>query len=198
MSRDERKFHSFAEISKDNDEDMSVPETLLRAPAGRNVQNQLARGNLGDASNEPSSDLCRHASGPRNPISSDMRAEGGQNAVRSSENVQQSAEYSLLQPTSNKRNISDTNDSTSGCSIGNKKMRYCEMNLDGSSIQPLDLSSRVTSYETEGITGGEINRSQKIQSNISTSSAKCLSSALSSSKNSRDQGKKQECDVCRK
>ncbi|GIX99436.1 hypothetical protein CDAR_122911 [Caerostris darwini] len=34
---------------------MSLPETLLRAPAGRNVQNQLARLNVGDGSHEPSS-----------------------------------------------------------------------------------------------------------------------------------------------
>ncbi|GIY50085.1 hypothetical protein CEXT_266091 [Caerostris extrusa] len=48
------------------------------------------------------------------------------------------------------------------------------------------------SYKTDGIGDGEINSCQK----ISTSSAWCSRSALSSSKNSRD--KKHVCDVCRK
>ncbi|GIX93928.1 hypothetical protein CDAR_367411 [Caerostris darwini] len=215
MSKEERQFDSFGKISKDNEQNMSLPETLLRAPAGRNVQNQLARLNVGDGShepssgnmqnrprtgnvmlNEPSSGLFRHISGPRNPICSDMGAEGGQNVVRSSEIVQQSAGYSLLQPTSNKRNISNTNDSE--YSIRNKKMRTSEMNPNESSCQPLDLSIRGKPYETDGIRDGEINSCQKIQSNTSTSSEECSSSTLSSSKNSRDHGKKPTCDVCRK
>ncbi|GIY50072.1 hypothetical protein CEXT_266021 [Caerostris extrusa] len=130
MSKDERKCNTFAEISKDEEEeDMSILERPLRASAGSNVQNRLAAGNVGDGSSEPSPDLFRHTSGPRNPISSDMGAEKGQNVFRSSENVQQSAEYKV-EPSSNKRNISNT---VSGCSIGNKKMRYCEVNLKESS-----------------------------------------------------------------
>ncbi|GIX96382.1 hypothetical protein CDAR_592251 [Caerostris darwini] len=198
MSKDERKFVSFAEISKGKEENMSVPEMLLRAlPAWRNVQNQLTRGNVGDGSNEPSSDLYHRASEPRNPISSDMGAERGQNVDRSSENVQQYAEYSLLQPISNKRNISDTNHSVSGCSIGSKKMRTYEINPDESTCQPLDLSIRGPSYKTDVISCGENIRCQKIQSKISTSYKVCSGSDLSSSKNSRDQGKKHACDVCR-
>ncbi|GIY60045.1 hypothetical protein CDAR_25601 [Caerostris darwini] len=175
MSKDERKFDSFA---AEEEEDMSNLERLQRAPAGNNVQNRLARGNVGDASNEPTSDLFHFMSGPRNPICSDMGAEGGQNVIRSSENVQQSDEYSFLQPTSNKRNISDTKDSASGC----KKTRFCEMNPNESSCQPLDLSIRGASYKTDGIIDLENSSCQKVQSNNSTSSKECSGSALSSSK----------------
>ncbi|GIX97844.1 hypothetical protein CEXT_680441 [Caerostris extrusa] len=114
MSKEERKFDSFAEIPKDKEENMSLPETLLGAPPGRNVQNRLARRNVGDGTHEQSS-------GPRNHMSFDVGAEGGQNAVRSSENLQQSTGYFLLQPTSNKRNISDTQNCLPGCSVQNKK-----------------------------------------------------------------------------
>ncbi|GIY02685.1 hypothetical protein CDAR_126561 [Caerostris darwini] len=117
MSKYERKFDSFAEIPKDKEEDMSILETLLRAPAGSNVQNQLARGSVGDVSSEPLPHLIHRASEPRNSICSDVGAEGGQNVVRSSENVQKQ------KPTSNKRDLSKTNDSS--CNIRNKKMRNC-------------------------------------------------------------------------
>ncbi|GIY03974.1 hypothetical protein CDAR_40911 [Caerostris darwini] len=55
MSKDQRKFDSFGQISKDKDEVMSFPERLLRAPAGSSGQNHLARRNVGDGSHEPSS-----------------------------------------------------------------------------------------------------------------------------------------------
>ncbi|GIX93925.1 hypothetical protein CDAR_367391 [Caerostris darwini] len=55
MSKDERKFDSFGQISKDKEEDMSLPERPQRAPAGSNGQNHLARRNVGDGSHEPSS-----------------------------------------------------------------------------------------------------------------------------------------------
>ncbi|GIY50080.1 hypothetical protein CEXT_266061 [Caerostris extrusa] len=202
MSKDEKKFDSFGEISKDKEEKLSLPETLLGAPAGRNVQNQLAIGNGRDGShepssgnmqnrprtrnvmlNEPSSGLFQRISGPRNHTSFDVGAEGGQNVVRSSENVQKSAEYFSFQPTSNKRNIAITQDSLSGCSTRNKKLRYFEINSNESSCQPLDLSIRGASYKTDGISGGENSSFQKIQSNISTSSIECSSSV---------------CDVCSK
>ncbi|GIY48827.1 hypothetical protein CDAR_282721 [Caerostris darwini] len=121
MSKDERKFDSFGQISKDKEEDMSLPEMLLRAPAGSNGQNHLDRRNGGDGTHEPSS-------GPGNHMSFEVGAEGGQNVGRSSENVQQSAEYFSFQPTSNKRNIAIMQDSLSGCSMRNKKMRYSEIN----------------------------------------------------------------------
>ncbi|GIY43880.1 hypothetical protein CDAR_70181 [Caerostris darwini] len=197
MSKDEKKFVSFAEISSDEEENISILEWLLRAPAGSNVQNQLARGNVGDGSNGLSSDFCRHASGPRNPICTNMGAEGGLNVVRSSENVQQSAGYSLLQPTSNNRNISNTIDSASGCSVRNKKMRTCEMNPNEHNFQPLDFSIRGASYKTDVISGGENCSCQKTQNNTFTSSAECSSSAPSSTRNSGDQGRKHVCDVCR-
>ncbi|GIY43882.1 hypothetical protein CDAR_70191 [Caerostris darwini] len=154
------------------------------------MKNRPGTGNA--TSSEPPVDL----SGLRNSMSFDMGAEGGQNAVRSSEKVQQSAEYSLLQPTSNKRNISSTNESLTGCNVWNKKMRYCEMNPNESSCQPLDLSIRGASFKTDGIRDGEIGSCQKIQNNTSASSTEFSSSALSSSKNSRDQGKKHFlCDI---
>ncbi|GIY69133.1 hypothetical protein CDAR_35951 [Caerostris darwini] len=186
-----RKFDSFGEISIDTDKDMSLSETLLRAPAGSNVQNQLARRNVGDGSIEPSS-------GPRNHMRFDLGAEGGQNVVSSSENVQQSAQYFLFQPTSNKRDIANTQDSLSGCSKRNKKRRYYEINLDESSCQPLDLSIRGASYKTDVISCGENSNFQKTQSNTSTSSKESSKSSRNSSKNSRDQGKKYVCHVCRK
>ncbi|GIX95661.1 hypothetical protein CDAR_552031 [Caerostris darwini] len=110
-------------------------------------------------------------SGPRNPMSFDMGAEGGQNAVRSSENVHQSADYFFSQRTSNKRNLSNTNDSLIGCSVWNKKMRYSEINPNESSCQPLDLSIRGASNKMDGISGGENSSCQKTQS--STSSKFC-------------------------
>ncbi|GIY58436.1 hypothetical protein CEXT_236561 [Caerostris extrusa] len=149
-------------------------------------------------SSESSSGPFHSTSGLRNPVSSDMGAEGGQNAVPSSENVHQSDDLSFSQRTSNKRNLSDTNNSLTGCSVWNKKTRFCEMNPNESSCQPLDLSIRGASYKTDGISGGEIGSCQKTQSNTSASSTECASSALSSSKNSRDQGKKHVCDVCKK
>ncbi|GIY04838.1 hypothetical protein CDAR_532291 [Caerostris darwini] len=204
MSKDERKFDSFSEIPKDKEEDMSILETLLRAPAGRNVQNHLASGNSGDGShepssgnmqnrprtgnvmlNDPSSRLFHGISGPRNYKSFDVGVEGGQNVVRSSENLQQSAEYFLSQPTSNKRNISNAKDSASGC----KKMRYCEINSNENSCQPLDLRIRDGTYKKDGITGGESSTSQKIQSNNSTSSKKCSSFDFNYTKNSSDKAK---------
>ncbi|GIY07268.1 hypothetical protein CDAR_584631 [Caerostris darwini] len=113
---------------------------LQRAPAGSNGQNHLGRRNVGDGShepssgnmqnrsragnvmlNEPSSGLLHRISGPGNHISFEVGAKGGQNVVRSSENLQQPAGYSLLQSTSNKRNIAITQDSLSGCSMRNKK-----------------------------------------------------------------------------
>ncbi|GIY03970.1 hypothetical protein CDAR_40891 [Caerostris darwini] len=160
------------------------------------MQNRPGTGNA--TSSEPPADLFHRMSGSRNPICSGMSVEGGQNVVRSSGNVQQSVEYFLSQSTSNKRSIAKTNDSASGCNIFNKKMRYCEMNPNESSCQPLDLSIRGASHETDGIRDGEINSCQKTQSNTSASSAECSSSALSSSKKSRDQGKKHVCDVCKK
>ncbi|GIY50086.1 hypothetical protein CEXT_266101 [Caerostris extrusa] len=197
MSKDERKFDSFAEIFSDEEENTSVLESLRRAPAGSNVQYQLARGNVGDASNEPAADLFHRTSGLRNPICSDMGAEGGQNVVRSSENVQQSAEYSLLQPASNKRNISDTNDSSTECSVWNKKTCYCQMNLNESRCQLFDLSIREASYKTDGIRDGEINSCQKNQSSTSASSEEYSSLALSSFK-TKGQRKIHVCDVCKR
>ncbi|GIY58438.1 hypothetical protein CEXT_236571 [Caerostris extrusa] len=205
--RKEEKFDSFAEISSDEEENTSVLESLRRAPAGSNVQNQLARGNVGDASNEPTSDLFLRMSGPRSHICSDKDAEGGQNVVRSSENVQQFDEYSLSQPTSNKRNISGTKDSSTECSVWNKKTHYCEMNLNESRCQPLDLSIRGASYKTDGIRDGEINSCQKTQSSTSASSEEYSSSALSSSKTKGQRKKhghlkryhsehKEKCPVC--
>ncbi|GIY95917.1 hypothetical protein CEXT_557171 [Caerostris extrusa] len=126
-----------------------------------------------------------------------MGAEGGQNAVRSSENVQKFAEYFLLPPTSNNRNISNTIDSASGCRVRNKKIRTYEMNPNEDSVQLLDLSIGEASYKTDGISGGENCSCQRTQSNTYTSSTECSSSALSSTKNSGDQGRKHACDVCR-
>ncbi|GIY60044.1 hypothetical protein CDAR_25591 [Caerostris darwini] len=149
-------------------------------------------------SNEPPADLFHRMSGPPNPMSFDMGAEGGQNAVRSSENVHQSAEYFFSQRTSNKRNLSNTNDSLTRCSVWKKKMRYSDINPDESSCQPLDLSIRGASFKTEGISSGETRSCKKTQSKISPCSAECSSSALSSSKKSRERGKKHVCDICRK
>ncbi|GIY04841.1 hypothetical protein CDAR_532311 [Caerostris darwini] len=157
------------------------------------MQNRPGTGNA--TSSEPPADIFHRMSGRPNPVNFDMGAEGGQNAVRSSENIHQSADSFFSQRTSNKKNISNTNDSVSGCSIGTKKMRYREINPNEISCQPLDLSIRRASYETDGIIGGEIGSCQKTQSNTSASSTECSSSALKSSKNSTDKGKM--CDVCK-
>ncbi|GIY24565.1 hypothetical protein CDAR_102771, partial [Caerostris darwini] len=185
-----KKIDSFGETFNDEEDDPALFETLQRVQVGRNMQNLLGTGKVRDRSNELSSRLFHGTSGPRNPICTDMGAEGGQNVVRSSENMQQQ------KPTSNKRDISKTSDSR--CSIRNKKMRTCEINPNKSSCQPLDLSISGTSYKTDRIIGGESSSSQKIQSNSSTSSKECLGSAFSSYKKSRDQRKKHVCVDCRK
>ncbi|GIX71713.1 hypothetical protein CDAR_526001 [Caerostris darwini] len=187
MSEDERKADSFGETFKDDSEDPAVFETLRRVQIGRNMQNRPGTGNA--TSSEPPADLFHGMSGPRNPIGSDMGEEGGQNAVRTSENIHQSADYLFSQRTSNKRNLSNTNDSSTGCSVWNKKMRYSEINPNESSCQPLDLSIRGASSEMDGIRNGEINSCQKTQSHTSASSKQYSSSALSSSK-TKQQGKK--------
>ncbi|GIY04843.1 hypothetical protein CDAR_532321 [Caerostris darwini] len=162
MSEDERKADSFGETFKDEAENPALSETLRRTEVGRNMLNRPEKGNA--TSSESSSDLFHRISVSRNPMSFDMGAEGGQNAVRSSENVHQSDELSFSQRTSIKRNISNSDDSLTGCSISNKKMRCYEMNPNESSCQPLDLSIRGASYKTDGIIGGEINSFQKTQS----------------------------------
>ncbi|GIY50078.1 hypothetical protein CEXT_266051 [Caerostris extrusa] len=196
MSADERKADSFGETFKDEAEDPELFENLRRTEVGRNMQNRPGTGNA--TSSEPSSSPFHRMSGPRNPMSFDMGAEGGQNALRSSDNVHQSADYFFSQRTSNKRKISNTNDSLTGCRVWNKKMRYCETNPNEISCQPLDLSIRGASYKTDGIIGGEKSSCEKTQSSTSASSAEGSSSALSSSKKSREQGKKHVCPVCNK
>ncbi|GIY50069.1 hypothetical protein CEXT_265991 [Caerostris extrusa] len=192
----EKKPTVFGETFKDEAEDRALLENLRRAEVGCDMQNCPGTGNT--TSSEPPADLFHRMSGPRNPISFDMGLEGGQNAVRSLENVHQSADYIFSQRTSNKRNLSNTNDSLTRCNIRNKKVRYCEMNPNESSCQPLHLSNTGASYKTDGISGGENSSCQKTQSSTSASSKECSNSALSSSKNSKDQGKKHVCDVCRK
>ncbi|GIY29515.1 hypothetical protein CEXT_100751 [Caerostris extrusa] len=196
MSQDERKSDSFGETFKDEAEDPALFENLRKTEVGCNMQNHPGTGNA--TSSESPADLFHRMSGPRNPMNFDMAAEGGQNVVRSSENVHQSAEYFFSQRTSIKRNISNTNDSLIGCSVWNKKMRYCETNPNEISCQPLDLSIRGASNKTDGISCGEIGSCQKTQSSTSASSTECSSSALSSSDNSREKGKKHVCDVCKK
>ncbi|GIX95659.1 hypothetical protein CDAR_552011 [Caerostris darwini] len=196
MSEDERKADSFGETFKDEAEDPELFGTLRRVQVGRNMQNRPGTGNA--TSSEPPADLFHRISGPRNPMNFDMGAEGRQNAVRSSENVHQSAEYFFSQRTSNKRNVSNTDDSISGCSVWNKKMLYSEINANENSCQPLDLSIRGASYKTDGIRDGEIGSCRKTQSSTSASSTECSSSAFSSSENSKKKGKKYVCDVCKK
>ncbi|GIY61788.1 hypothetical protein CDAR_408881 [Caerostris darwini] len=119
MSEDERKADSFGETFKDDAEDPEIFENLRKTKVGRNMQNRPSTGNA--TTSEPPADLFHRISGPPNPMSFDMGAEGGQNAVRSSENVHQSADYFFSQRTSNKRNLSNNNDSSTGCSVWNKK-----------------------------------------------------------------------------
>ncbi|GIY48825.1 hypothetical protein CDAR_282711, partial [Caerostris darwini] len=194
MTEDERKAGSFGETFKDEAEDPALFENLRKTEVGRNMQNRSRTGNA--TSSEPPADIFHRTSGPPNSVRSDMGAAGGQNAVRSSENIHQSADYCFSQRTSNERNLSNIDDSVSGCSAWNKKMRYSEMNPNESSCQPLDLI-REASYEMDGLIGGEIASCRKTQSNTSASSMECSSSALKSSKNSRDKGKKHGCDVCK-
>ncbi|GIY73336.1 hypothetical protein CEXT_669521 [Caerostris extrusa] len=196
MSEDERKADSFGETFKDEEEDPARFENLRRTEVGRNMQNRPGTGNA--MLSEPPAELFHRMSGPRNPLSSDMGAEGGQNTVRTLENIHQSADYFFSQRTSNKRSLSITNDSLTRCSVWSKKMRYSVINLNESSCEPLDLSIRGASNKTCGISSGENSSCQMTQSNTSASSAECSSSALSSSKKSRDQGKKHVCDVCKK
>ncbi|GIY60048.1 hypothetical protein CDAR_25622, partial [Caerostris darwini] len=158
---DERKADSFGETFKDGSEDPALFETLLRVQVGRNMQNRPGTGNA--TSSDRPADLFHRMLGPRNPISSDIGAEGGQNAVRSSENLQQSADYCFSQRTSNKKNLSNANDSLIGCSVWNKKMRYSEINPNESSRQPLGPSIRGTSYKADMTSGGESSSSHKIQ-----------------------------------
>ncbi|GIY19685.1 hypothetical protein CDAR_274591 [Caerostris darwini] len=89
MPEDERISNSLGETFNDEEEDLPVFETPQK-------------GYVADGSNEPSSALFHRISDPRNPICFDMGAARERNVVRSSENVQQSADYFLLQPTSNK------------------------------------------------------------------------------------------------
>ncbi|GIY29519.1 hypothetical protein CEXT_100781 [Caerostris extrusa] len=181
MSEDERKADSFGETFKDEAEDPALSENPRRTEVGRDMQNRPGTGYA--TSSEPPDDLFHRMPGPRNPMSSDMGAERGQNVVRSSENVHQSDDYFLSQRTSNKRNLSNSNDSSTGCSVWNKKMRYSAIIASESSCQPLDLSIRGATYKTDGIIGGEIGSCQKTQSSTSASSTECSSSALKSSKN---------------
>ncbi|GIX96376.1 hypothetical protein CDAR_592221 [Caerostris darwini] len=90
MSEDERKADRFVKTFKDEAEDPAVFENLRRPEVGHNMQNRPGTGNA--TSSEPSSGPFHRISGPRNPVSFDMGAEGGQNTVRSSENVHQSDE----------------------------------------------------------------------------------------------------------
>ncbi|GIY03969.1 hypothetical protein CDAR_40881 [Caerostris darwini] len=109
MSKDQRTADSFCDSFKDDEEDPAFFETLRRIQVGRSMQNRPGTGNA--TSSEPPADLFHRMSGRPNPMSFDIGAEGGQNAVRSSENVHQSSDYFFSQRTSNKRNISNTNDS---------------------------------------------------------------------------------------
>ncbi|GIX79963.1 hypothetical protein CDAR_568761 [Caerostris darwini] len=81
MSEDERKADSFGETFKDEAEDLELFENLRRVQVGRNMQNRPGTRNA--TSSESSSGPFNHISGPQNPVSFDMGAEGDQNVVRS-------------------------------------------------------------------------------------------------------------------
>ncbi|GIY48829.1 hypothetical protein CDAR_282731 [Caerostris darwini] len=102
MSKDQRIADKFGETFKDEEEDPALFVTLRKMEVGHNIQKRLGTANV--TSSETPADLFHLISGSRNPTGFDMGAD----------NVQQSAEYFFLQPTSNKR-ISNTNDSLTGC-----------------------------------------------------------------------------------
>ncbi|GIY50076.1 hypothetical protein CEXT_266041 [Caerostris extrusa] len=83
MSEDERKADSFVETFKDEAEDPALFQNLRRSEVGRDMQNRPGSGNA--TSSEPPAELFHRMPGPRNPMSSDMGAERGQNAVRTLE-----------------------------------------------------------------------------------------------------------------
>ncbi|GIY78400.1 hypothetical protein CDAR_271861 [Caerostris darwini] len=188
---------NFHDSFEDEKEDQTLPETPPGVPAAHHMQNLFAGENIEDGSPEPSSSPFHRILDPINPIFFDMRAAGEQEAVRSSEEVQQSADDSLLQPTSNKSDSSNTNDSSSGSFRWNKKMRSCANIPDENSDQPLDLSSRGASWKSVAMSDSENSSCTMIQSNIFTGSPECSSSTLSSSNNSKNEEERHVCDVCK-
>ncbi|GIY78420.1 hypothetical protein CDAR_271981 [Caerostris darwini] len=197
MSEDEKTSGSFRDSFEDEKEDQTLPQTPPREPAAHHMQNLFAGENIGDGSPEPSSSPFHRILDPINPIFFDMRAAGEQEAVRSSEEVQQSADDSLLQPTTNKSDSSNTNDSSSGSFRWNKKMRSCANIPNENSDQHLDLSIRGASWKSVAMSDSENSGCKKIQSNIFASSPDCSSSAPSSSNNSRNE-ERHVCGVCQK
>ncbi|GIX71910.1 hypothetical protein CEXT_419291 [Caerostris extrusa] len=127
MSEDEKTSGSFRDSFEGEKDDQTLPETLPRVPAAHHLQNRLAGGNVGDGSTEPSSSLFHRILDPINPIFFDMGVAGEQ-VVRSSEEVQQSADYSMLQPTLNKNDLSNTNNFFSGSCMWNEIMGNFENN----------------------------------------------------------------------
>ncbi|GIY44133.1 hypothetical protein CEXT_430351 [Caerostris extrusa] len=197
MSEDEKIPGSFRYSLEDEKEDQTLLETLPRVPATHHMQNLLAGENVGDGSHEPSSGLFHRMLDPRNSTWNAMRAAGEQEAVRSPEKLQQSSEYSLLQPTLNKSKLSNTNSFLSGSCMWNKKMRSCENIPNEDSCQPLDMNMKGAPSKTDVVTDSENSHSKMIQSDIFTGSPECSSSALSSSNSSRNQEEKHVCDVCK-
>ncbi|GIY64232.1 hypothetical protein CEXT_267831 [Caerostris extrusa] len=77
-----------------------------------------------------------------------MRAAGEQEAVRSPEKVQQSSDYSLLQPTLNKNDLSNTINFLSGSCMWNEIMGNFENNPEAKLVMSyLELSMEEASYK---------------------------------------------------
>ncbi|GIX88267.1 hypothetical protein CEXT_750131 [Caerostris extrusa] len=174
MSEDEKTSGSFRDSFEDEKEDQTLPETPPGVPAAHHMQNLFAGENVGDGPPEPSSSPFHRILDPINLIF-DMGVAGEQEAVRSSEEVQQSADDSLLQPTSNKSDSSNANDSSSGSFRWNKKMLSCANIPNENSDQPLDLSIRGASWKSVAMSDRENSSCKKIQSNIFASSPECSS-----------------------
>ncbi|GIY06312.1 hypothetical protein CDAR_569011 [Caerostris darwini] len=121
MSEKEKTPGSFRYSLEDEKEGQTLLETPPGVPAAQHMQNLFAAGSVGDGSPEPSSSLFHRMLDPRNSTWNDMCVAGEQKAVRSPEKVQQSSEYSLLQPTLNKSELSNTNNFLSGSCMWNKK-----------------------------------------------------------------------------
>ncbi|GIX88490.1 hypothetical protein CEXT_280261 [Caerostris extrusa] len=155
MSEDDKTSVSFRDSLEDEKDDQTLLETLPRVPAAHHMQNPLARGNVGDGSPKPSSSLFHRMLDPRNCMWNDMRSAGEQEAVRSPEKVQQSADY-LLQLTLNKNDLSNTNNFLSGSCMCNEIMGNFENNPGENSDQPLELSMEEASSKTDVISNSEI------------------------------------------
>ncbi|GIY40597.1 hypothetical protein CEXT_732101 [Caerostris extrusa] len=138
MSEDDKTSASFRDSLEDEKDDQTLLETPPRVPAAHHIQNLFAGENVGDGSTEPSSGPFHGMLEPRNSLWNDMRNAEEQDAVRSPEKVQQSADYSLLRPTLNKNDLSNINNFLSGSCMWNEIMGDFENNPDEISDEPLD------------------------------------------------------------